>query len=359
MGNRVKKYRMKAIPSAFSEKGGFNAQFIGDGYSVDARTEILPAVIVANGVQVGEGTAWDLVNAFLKACAQRAANTGETVNVGSLLSFGLAIKGWYANKDSKAAKDAVRVTASLLGDLRPTVAFSMSNALDGITLTLATVMSDGCALGHVRQGAAFRINGKGLKMLDDSDTVTATAKTADGQTVTAACAVSGSEEDHVDATLPAAFSLESLAGREIRFTVRCRCGDPEATAQEKSISAVLDAAEPGPGPVVPVPTLTEGHSQAHEAETGKMFPQFAFILSGANLTDASVHLKYVGQSGTPHDEEISADNYEISEDGTELVIGPGGIVNAMESTQVGDTITVEATTAGGTASYDAEHAANE
>ena len=43
MGSRVKKYRMKAIPSTFSEKGGFNAQFIGDGYSVDARTEILPA----------------------------------------------------------------------------------------------------------------------------------------------------------------------------------------------------------------------------------------------------------------------------------------------------------------------------
>ena len=93
MGSRIKKYRMKAIPSAFSEKGGFSAQFIGDGYSVDARTEILPAVIRASGVQVGEGTAWELVTAFLKACAQRAANTGETVNVGSLLTFGLAIKG--------------------------------------------------------------------------------------------------------------------------------------------------------------------------------------------------------------------------------------------------------------------------
>ena len=53
MGTRIKKYRMKAIPSAFSEKGGFSAQFIGDGYSVDARTEILPSVITASGVQVG------------------------------------------------------------------------------------------------------------------------------------------------------------------------------------------------------------------------------------------------------------------------------------------------------------------
>ena len=72
MGTRIKKYRMKAIPSTFSEKGGFNAQFVGDGYTVDARTDILPSVITASGVQVGEGTAWELVTAFLKACADAA-----------------------------------------------------------------------------------------------------------------------------------------------------------------------------------------------------------------------------------------------------------------------------------------------
>ena len=221
MGSRVKKYRMKAIPSTFSEKGGFNAQFIGDGYSVDARTEILPAVITASGVQVGEGTAWDLVTSFLKACAQRAANTGETVTVGSMLTFGLAIKGWYSNKDSKAAKDAVRVTATLLGDLRPTVAFSMSNALDGATIVLVTVMSDGCGLGHVRQGAAFRINGKELRMLD-GDTVTAALRTEGGETVTAPCPIIGSDDDHIDAMLPEAFSPAEFVGREVRFTVRRR-----------------------------------------------------------------------------------------------------------------------------------------
>ena len=62
------------------------------------------------------------------------------------------------------------VEATMGGDDETTRALT----LDGTTLTLLTVMSDGCALGHVRQGAAFRINGKGLKMLDESDTVTAT-----------------------------------------------------------------------------------------------------------------------------------------------------------------------------------------
>ena len=75
--SRQKKYKMKAIPSAISEKGGFTAQFIGDGYSVDARKEILPNTIKENGVQVGEGVAWNLIQSFLKNCAAHAAATGE------------------------------------------------------------------------------------------------------------------------------------------------------------------------------------------------------------------------------------------------------------------------------------------
>ena len=71
--SRQKKYKMKAIPSAISEKGGYTAQFVGDGYSVDARKEILPGIIKANGVQVGEGVAWNLIQAFLKECATSAA----------------------------------------------------------------------------------------------------------------------------------------------------------------------------------------------------------------------------------------------------------------------------------------------
>ena len=314
MGTRIKKYRMKAIPSAFSEKGGFSAQFIGDGYSVDARTEILPSVITASGVQVGEGTAWELVTAFLKACAQRAANTGETVNVGSLVTFGLAIKGWYSNKDSKAAKDSVRVTATLLGDLKPTVAFSMSNALEGATLVLVTVMSDGCALGHVRQGAAFRINGKELVMLE-GDTVTATLKTEGGETVTALCPITGSASDHIDATLPAVFSDAAFAGREVRFTVRGRCGDPEACVQEKDISAVLDAAETPPVPSNP-PHITSGHSESH-ADDGKCYADGSgFVLEGDNLEGATVKIAGSANEGETwsYEETVPADKVNFDAD---------------------------------------------
>ena len=303
MGSRVKKYRMKAIPSTFSEKGGFNAQFVGDGYTVDARTDILPSVITASGVQVGEGTAWDLVTSFLKACAQRAANTGETVTVGSMMTFGLAIKGWYSNKDSKADKDSVRVTATLLGDLKPTVAFSMSNALDGATIILVTVMSDGCGLGHVRQGAAFRINGKELKMLD-GDSVTGTLKTPDGETVTARCPILGSDDDHVDATLPEAFSNPEYAGCDIRFTVRGRCGDPDASPQEKSITAVLDAGETPPGPTPVGPTVTAINDGTFHAGAGN-------VITGQGMRFADAfpgnHILIKDAQGTDMEAMISTD----------------------------------------------------
>jgi hypothetical protein len=53
--SRQKKYKMKAIPSAISEKGGFTAQFIGDGYSVDARKEILPLFAVVAMCKITSG----------------------------------------------------------------------------------------------------------------------------------------------------------------------------------------------------------------------------------------------------------------------------------------------------------------
>ena len=74
---RNKKYTMRAISPKFSEKGGFTAQFTGDGYSIDAFGEILPDVIERNGIKVSEGVARDLISKFLQACANKTAATGK------------------------------------------------------------------------------------------------------------------------------------------------------------------------------------------------------------------------------------------------------------------------------------------
>ena len=250
---RVKKYVQSAIPTAISEKGGFTARFIGDGFSVDARTEILPKVIKEQGLQIGEEPGWALVYSFLKECANHAASTGETVNVDSLMTFGLSIRGWFENKTSKAKKENVRVTAKLLGDLKPTVNFSMSNANEGNTLTIITVMSPGCKLDEVKQGATATINGKWLKMIIDgsgSDHVKAEVKLPGGQKVGAECPILGSDDDHIEITIPGEFGGEDLVGKEIVFTVFGRTGDPEAGVQSATIAATLIAGEPVPEPLV-------------------------------------------------------------------------------------------------------------
>ena len=315
---------MKAIPSAISEKGGFTAQFIGDGYSVDARKEILPNTIKENGVQVGEGVAWNLIQSFLKNCAAHAAATGETVTVGSLISFGLAIRGWFANKDSKASKENVRVTATLLNDLRPTVVFSMSNDIEGFTLLLTTVMSDGCALGHVKQAAKFRINGKYLQLLE-GDKVTASAKNAAGDTVEAECEVIESAEDHIDATLPAAFNGDEFVGREIAFKVEGRCGDPEAGTQTKSIEAVLDKGADGP-------RITRVLCEGHESDPGMLFDNAKVTIEGSGLASATeCTFSCKDMTGKEHSTTYAGTGSDFSASDTLVTVDTASIVSEMRS----------------------------
>ena len=340
--SRNKKYKMMPISSNFTEKSGYRAQFVGDGYSIDARKEILPAVIRSTGVQIGEGTAWDLIETFLKECAARSANSGETVTVGSLLTFALSIHGWFANKDSKADKDNVRVSARLLNDLKPTVAFSMSNDLDGLTLTLYTVMSDGCQIGHVRQGAAFRINGKHLTLVE-GDKVTASSKNAEGETIEAECTVLDSADDHIDATLAAAFNDKALANREIVFKVEGRCGDPDAGTQTKTIAATLD--DNG----IPAPVVTKYINQGMEAEVTEANEIFAVggdaIFTGSNLAGAAV--RAVSIDG---DKSVDIDAEHVTASDSELRISHNAHGALFGTFGNNVDIYVEIMTPGGTAS---------
>jgi len=277
---RIKKYKMMPISKKFSEKGGFTAQFVGDGYSIDAVKDILPRIIAETGVKIGNGAAWDLISSFVKACAKHTSETGETVTVGSLLTFGLSIRGWYANQDSRADRDNVRVTASLLGDLRPAIEFSMSNDIEGVKLKVNTVRGATCALGHVKAGETFQLNGIGLNLIE-GDTVTAFATTPDGETVEGVCTVTSSAEDRLDAILPDAFAAPSLVGRNVTITVTSHCGDAAATPADKSISAMIDAsAAPAPEPTPAGPTVTA-------INDGTFYPSSGNIVTGENMRFAA------------------------------------------------------------------------
>ena len=320
--SRNRKYKMTAISSKFCEKGGYRAQFVADGYSIDARKEILPEAIKETGVQVGEGAAWDLIERFLTKCSNRAATTGETVTVGSLLSFGLSIQGWFANKDSKANKENVTITAKLLKELKPTVLFSMSNENDGVTLTLYTVMSDGCALGHVQAIAKFRINGKYLQLLD-GDKVVASIKNDDGETIEADCDIIESAEDHIDATLPAAFGEAALEGREITLTVHGRCGDANAGTQVKSITAILEKPLP--------PYITSVVCVGHEDELNKLYEECSVKINGVGLADAGVaKFKFTDKAGVTHEFSLG-DEITVEKSDTLYLIDSGIVYETMRT----------------------------
>ena len=242
------------------------------------------------------------------------------MTVGSLISFGLAIRGWFANKDSKASKENARVTATLLNDLRPTVVFSMSNDIEGFTLVLTTVMSDGCALGHVKQAAKFRINGKYLQLLE-GDKVTASAKNAAGDTVEAECAIIESAEDHIDATLPAAFNGDEFIGREITFKVEGRCGDPEAGTQTKSITAVLDKGDGGDSPTGP--KIAYVYSTGRESEHDVVYDGSTAVIKGSGLASATECVFVCKDTaGVEHECEftLEMESIEVSADGTTIEV---------------------------------------
>ena len=148
---RIKHYLMKPIPEGMGGAGRFSAYFVGNDYSVDAFSEILPDVIKEEGLKISPGVGQQLVTSFLKKSVKHTAETGETVSIPNVGTVMLGIKGSYERRKSAASKENVRVVFRLMEDMRPTVSFTMVNALAGKVVTLQSVTSPGCEPGCVKQ----------------------------------------------------------------------------------------------------------------------------------------------------------------------------------------------------------------
>lgn len=234
---RIKKYKMNPISKEFSEKGGFSAQFLSDGNSVDGESEILPGVIADGGYKISAAIAQKLFDEYFAKCLSYGARTGENVKIGSSGYVLMSIRGWYSNKDSKAKKENVRILFRLANEIRPSASFTLSNVNEGATLTLFTVKSVDCALGEVKPEAETTINGKYVKLLN-GDRVYATVGEGEDK-LEADCEVVNSDDDHAIIIVPDVFSNDELIGRDIALTVEGRCGDAEAGTQTKTITGTL------------------------------------------------------------------------------------------------------------------------
>ena len=260
---RIKEYLMQALPDSVGGDKRFRAYFIGDGYSISAFNDILPAVIETGGIKVSCGVATDLIKSFLKSCVNHTATTGETVNIADLMTVTLAIKGSYERRKSSASKDNVRVVARLLNEMRPTVSFSMSNALAGKVVTLQSVTSPGCEPGFVKQGSVATLNGLNMEMLT-GDSMIATMKNAAKEDVSIQCAYESAGSTRLDVTIPAEFNDPFYVGNEITFKIINRCGDPDSEQDSDTIKATMLAGD-GDEPEPTGPTLTGVHAPGIES----------------------------------------------------------------------------------------------
>ena len=326
MSTRKKKYAMYPIAPEFSEVGGFMARFVSDGYTVDAGTEILPDVLDAGGWKISLGSAQDLVESYLKACANRTATTGETVNLANIMTTMLSIRGSYEKRKSSAKRENVRVVVRLLEEMRPKIEFSMSNVIEGKVLQLQSVTSEGCEPGFVKQGVVATINGLNLAMLD-GDTVTATMKGPDGEELTLACGFASLGSTRLDVTIPDAFNAAEYAGKKIEFEVKNRCGDVEQPLDSDSITATLLAGEAPPVPPTPEPTFTKVCGTGHEDDeewTNKVASDGKLSIIGTGLTDDLViSILYGGE----HEE-----TFEVDEVTSTMITGTivGGVGSGSE-----------------------------
>ena len=98
------------------------------------------------------------------------------------------------------------------------------------------------------------------------------------------------------------------------------------------------------------PVLERGYSEGEGHSDGKVYPYYAFILQGENLTDAEVKIGY-SEGGTPR--EVTVPDEKLTVTDTTVTIASDS-VELEDAIAAGGTITFTVTTPNGSATYEAE-----
>ena len=132
-----------------------------------------------------------------------------------------------------------------------------------------------------------------------------------------------SAEDHIDATLPAAFNGDEFIGREITFKVEGRCGDPEAGTQTKSITATLDKGADGP-------KITHVVCEGYEETPDTLFDGGAVKIEGKGLAGATeCTISYQDRAGAKHNTTYASTDPDFTASDALVTIDTSSIVDIM------------------------------
>ena len=107
----------------------------------------------------------------------------------------------------------------------------------------------------------------------------------------------------------------------------------------------------GAAPVGPAPELERGYSEGEGHPDGQVFPYYAFILQGVNLDGAAVKIGYT-EEGTYREVDVPDEKLTVTDTVITIASDSVELEDAIMSGSA--TVTFKVTTAGGSATYEAE-----
>ena len=145
-----------------------------------------------------------------------------------------------------------------------------------------------------------------------------------------------------------AHTAELLEGGDYTLWVESRGGDAEGPLQKDRCRVkYLRVIDP---PTGDEPEIERGYSEGEGHPDGQVFPYYAFILQGVNLDGAAVKIGYT-EEGTYREVDVPDEKLTVTD--TVITIASDS-VELEDAIAAGGTVTFKVTTAGGTATYEAE-----
>ena len=146
-----------------------------------------------------------------------------------------------------------------------------------------------------------------------------------------------------------AHTAELLEGGDYTLWVESRGGDAEGPLQKDRCRVkYLRVEDP---PTGDEPEIERGYSEGESHPDGQVFPYYAFILQGVNLDGAAVKIGYTEEGAY---REVDVPDEKLTVTDTVITIASDSVELEDAVMSGSATVTFKVTTAGGSATYEAE-----